>query len=272
MAEKSNIEWTDASWNPVSGCTEVSPGCDNCYARELAERYRGSPAWPNGFDVTLKPHKLKEPLKWKEPKRIFVNSMSDLFHREIPDDYLRRVWDVMLEADQHTYQILTKRPHRMGRKIADLRLETRKHIWLGTSVENQTFADNRIPALIDIDTPVRFLSCEPLLGPIDLLGDHGAKLDLLTEEGPNDWPVLAIHWVIVGGESGRFRRPFDRQWARDIRDAALRFGAAFFFKQGSALRPGEDGLLDGREWNEMPDAPASTPEPVDHQLEMVGMQ
>ena len=185
--KNSKIEWTDATWNPVTGCSQVSPGCDNCYALQIAERKRGTRAFPVGFDVQLRPHKLLDPLRWKKPARIFVNSMSDLFHRDIPKDHLVQIWDTMVMADWHIYQILTKRPHRAAHLIGELELPLPEHIWIGTSVENQVFADNRIPALLSIEAPVRWLSCEPLLGPLSLA------------------PWLAhggIQWVIDGGESG----------------------------------------------------------------------
>ena len=154
MGRKTGISWTSATWNPVTGCSEVSPGCDHCYAKSIAERMRG-PAFPNGFEVTLRPHKIRDPLKWKDGAMIFVNSMSDLFHREIPDDYIRQIWNTMLEADHHIYQVLTKRAHRMAYKIKELQLPTPRHIWLGVSAENQTFADNRIPALLSMAPPCR---------------------------------------------------------------------------------------------------------------------
>ena len=179
------ISWTTHTWNPVSGCSEVSPGCDNCYARTRSERFRGTKAFPNGFDVTLRRHKLKDPLSWQDPARIFVNSMSDLWHREIPDEFIRAVWETMLEADHHVYQVLTKRPDRMEYKIDELELELAPHIWLGVSVENQKFADARVPVLLRVGAEVRFVSAEPLLGPVDL----------------RPW-LHAMNWVIVGGESG----------------------------------------------------------------------
>ena len=236
MAKDSKIGWTNHTWNPVSGCTKVSPGCDNCYAEALTKR------WGRSFDLALKPHKLREPVKWEEPAFVFVNSMSDLFHRDIPDEYLRQIWDVMLEANQHIYQVLTKRTHRMAYKIAQLGLPTPEHIWLGTSVENQKFADNRIPALLSIDAPVRWLSCEPLLGPLDL------------------WPYLewrqadgaSIDWVVTGGESGPGRRPAHPDYFRNIRDQCYSAGVSFYHKQGNAYRSGDDRLLDGRTWDEYP--------------------
>ena len=219
----------------MTGCTQVSAGCDNCYAMRIAERFRGGKAWPDGFDLTLRPHRLDEPLRWREPARVFVNSMSDLFHRDIPDDYLRQVWDVMLRADRHTYQVLTKRGHRMVHKVRTLDLSTPPHIWLGVSAENQQMADSRIPSLLELPAAVRWVSAEPLLGPIDL----GRYIDCLQ-------------WLVVGGESGPSRRPMDYQWARDLRDQCEAAGLAFFYKQGNALRPGEDVQLDGRVHREMP--------------------
>ena len=176
MADKSKISWTDSSWNPVTGCERVSPGCDNCYAFTFAERMRGATGWPVGFDLQLRPKALYAPFRWKAPRRIFVNSMSDLFWHAIPEPYLRDVWQVMLQADQHIYQVLTKRPHLARQKIERLGLKLAPHIWLGVSVERQRFADHRIPELLRIaelaEDPRRivlFLSCEPLLGPLDLM-------------------------------------------------------------------------------------------------------
>ena len=225
--ENSKISWTDNSWNPVTGCTQVSPGCDNCYAKRIAEQKRG-PAFPKGFDITLRPHKLRDPLKWKEPKLIFVNSMSDLFHRDIPQDYLSQVWATMCQADWHTYQVLTKRAHRMAHLIKTLNLPTPPHIWLGVSAENQQMADSRIPPLLTIPAPVRFISAEPLLGPIDLT------------------PYLSgLAWVIDGGESGSGRRPAEMDWFRSLRDQCDKSGVAYYHKQGNAHMSGRDVELDG---------------------------
>lgn len=230
------IEWTDNTWNPTTGCSQVSPGCDNCYALKIAEQKRGTLAFPSGFDVTLRPHKLNDPLKWKTPSKIFVNSMSDLFHRDIPTSYIERVWDTMLKADWHIYQVLTKRTHRMAHIIRELELPCPEHIWLGTSVETQKFADSRIPALLETPAPVKFLSCEPLLGPLDL-----------TDYLPR------LQWVIDGGESGPGRRPADPDWFRVIRDQCNDFGVAYLHKQGNAFRSGNDRYLDGRTWDEYPE-------------------
>lgn len=239
MADKSAIEWTDASWNPVTGCTKVSPGCTNCYAETLSERFRGveGHAYESGFDLTLRPERLDQPLRWKKPRRIFVNSMSDLFHRDIPDEYLKQIWAVMVEADHHVYQILSKRAHRMAYKIKELGLSLPYHIWLGVSVENQEMADSRIPALLEIGVPVRFLSVEPLLDSVDLKAHLGG-----------------LRWVVVGGESGPKARPMKAEWARTVRDQCLDANVAYFFKQvGGRTSKSGGRLLDGREWNQMPE-------------------
>lgn len=256
MGDRSKIEWTDATWGPVTGCTKVSPGCDHCYAETIAHRFAGTKAYPNGFDVTLWPERLDQPLRWKRPRRVFVNSMSDLFHRDVPDEYIARVWAVMALADRHTFQVLTKRPGRMrsllssGRfgdmighaitgmghgyetlaELPDLQ-KPLPNVWLGTSVENQTWGRVRIPALLDTPAAVRFLSCEPLLGPIDLFAwniDRGPRVD----------------WVIVGGESGPGARPMHPVWARHLRGDCLSAGIAFLFKQWGEWAPqfGTDGL------------------------------
>ena len=239
----SGISWTTHTWNPVTGCTQVSPGCDNCYALTIAEKYRGNAAFPIGFDVQLRPHKLRDPLKWKASARIFVNSMSDLFHRDIPDDYLCQIWDTMMQADWHTYQVLTKRAHRMAHKIKTLGLPTPPHIWLGVSAENQEMADSRIPALLSIGSPMPWVSAEPLLGPLDL-----------TAYLPR------LKWVVDGGESGSGRRPADHDWFRSLRDQCALAGTVYYHKQGNAHLSGKDTELDGRVHH---DFPASlTPETV----------
>lgn len=229
------IEWTTHTWNPVTGCTRVSPGCDNCYAEAIALRFAGGAGFPRGFDVTLKPHKLREPLRWREPSLVFVNSMSDLFHREIPVDYLGQIWSMMLGADQHIYQVLTKRPHRAAELIRRMSLPLPPHIWLGVSVENQRFAENRIPALLSIPAQVRWLSCEPLLGDLDL----------------REW-LPSLDWVVDGGESGSGRRPADESWFRSIREQCRSVAVPYFHKQGNAHISGRDRELDGRTWDEYP--------------------
>ena len=197
MADRSAIEWTEATWNPVTGCTQISPGCAHCYAKRFAERFRGVPGHPyeRGFDVVLRPERLEQPLKWKRPRTIFVNSMSDLFHEEIADSFVTDVFDVMERASWHKFQVLTKRPERAA--ILAPSLPWPSNVWLGVSVENQRWT-TRIDELRTIDASVRFLSCEPLLGPLDL--------DL---EG--------IHWVIAGGESGPRARPMRPEWACSVR-------------------------------------------------------
>lgn len=252
MSKETNIAWTNSSWNPWSGCFEVSEGCDNCYAKQLAERYRGKPAFPNGFDLTLRPHKYDEPLKWKEPREIFVNSMSDFWLGTVPPAVVKSVWKVMLEADWHIFQILTKRPVNMLRMIRQYGLELAPHIWLGVSVENQRWADNRIPLLLEVPTPgVRFLSCEPLLGAIDLR----PWIDCFCDERCNAYGFTHIpdlHWVIDGGESGPGRRAAPYDWFRAIRDACIAGGVPYFHKQGNAYKSGQDMELDGRTWEQHP--------------------
>jgi len=215
MAQISKIEWTEATWNPVTGCSKVSPGCAHCYAEAFAERFRGVPGHPyeRGFDLQLRPERLEEPLLWKRPRLIFVNSMSDLFHEAVPLHYIQQVFEVMRRADWHTFQVLTKRGVRL-RELAP-RLEWPENVWMGVSVENQRWTA-RIDDLRTVPAAVRFLSCEPLLGPL--------KLDL-----------RGIHWVIVGGESGRRARRMNPEWARDIRDQCTSAGVPFFFKQWGAF-------------------------------------
>ena len=227
-----------------------------------------------GFDVQLRPNKLHDPATWREPRRIFVNSMSDLFHRAIPDEYLSQIWAVMTdEAPHHTYQILTKRIHRAARKIQALGLPLPPQIWIGTSVENQQFADNRIPALLTIPARVRFLSCEPLLGPVDLREFlpqvNACQTELTAPESADALRYLVgaasrtmgptIDWVITGGESGAKRRPLDLDWVRTIRDQCLQAYVPFFYKQGSALAPGRDREFDGRTWDQYPPDPVAQP-------------
>jgi protein gp37 len=234
MAENSRIEWTDATWNPVTGCTKVSPGCKHCYAERLALRLRamGNPRYRNGFALTLHPDQLELPLRWRQPRHIFVNSMSDLFHEAVPDGYINRVFEVMVAARWHIFQVLTKR----ARRLADLapRLPWPSNVWQGVSVENADYTW-RIAELVKVPARVRFLSLEPLLGPIPHL------------------PLAGIHWVIAGGESGPEHRSIDRAWVRDIRDQCVRAGVPFFFKQWGGPTPKAGGRrLDGRLWNQMP--------------------
>ncbi len=235
------IEWTDATWNPVRGCTKVSPGCAHCYAETFAERFRGVPGHPyeQGFDLRLVPEKLDEPLRWSKPRRVFVNSMSDLFHKDIPDDYIQRVFQTMREAYWHEYQLLTKRPERAAQ--LDSLLDWSENVWFGVSVELQKYLP-RIDTLRQTHAALRFLSLEPLLGPLP-------NLDL-----------TGIDWVIVGGESGHGARPMNPCWVTEIRDKCLACGVPFFFKQWGAHGPDgvrrskkENGrLLEGRSWDEWP--------------------
>jgi len=238
MSANSSIEWTDATWNPIRGCTKVSPGCKHCYAHTFAERFRGVPGHPyeQGFDLRLVPEKLHDPFKWRTPKKVFVNSMSDLFQSGVTTDYIRRVVSVMVEADWHIYQVLTKRSSIL-QKFVDARYRSRKvptHIWLGVSVENEK-ARSRIVHLQTARATTRFISIEPLIGPV-------GELDL---DG--------IAWVIVGGESGPGARPMDPAWAIDIRNQCVRANVAFFFKQWGGKNPKSGGrLLEGEEWSQFP--------------------
>jgi len=238
MAENSAIEWTDTTWNPVTGCTKISPGCDHCYAARFSERFRGVPGHPfeTGFDLTLRPERLLQPIGWKRPRMVFVNSMSDLFHKEIPQAHIAAVFDTMERAHWHTYQVLTKRSSLL-QKFINARYRTRpapRHIWLGVSVEDEK-ATTRIAHLQAANAGVRFLSIEPLLAPV-------GKLDLTS-----------IAWVIVGGESGPGARPMDARWVIDIRNQCVKVRVAFFFKQWGGFSPKAGGrLLEGQEWNEFP--------------------
>ena len=230
----SKIEWTDATWNPVTGCNKVSPGCKFCYAERLSKRLKatGMAKYRNAFAVTLHPDTLEIPLRWRKPRSIFVNSMSDLFHDEVPDDFIGAVFDVMTRADWHRYQVLTKRPERVASLNSTLLWPAQ--IWQGVSVENQDYA-HRIDLLRDTAATVKFLSLEPLLGPLPNLNLEG------------------IDWVIVGGESGPGARPMQPDWARDIRDQCLDAGVPFHFKQwGGVFKKRNGRELDGRTWDEMP--------------------
>ena len=239
MSANSKIEWTDATWNPVRGCTKISPGCKHCYAETFAERFRGVPGHPfeHGFDLRLVPEKLGEPIRWSTPRKIFVNSMSDLFHPEVADGYIEKVCRVMLAANWHTYQVLTKRGERMsGLLKTKLRAAAEApHIWWGVSVENKAHGLPRIDQLRNAAPAVAFLSVEPLLedlGPVNLNG---------------------IHWVIVGGESGPGARPLEAAWVRSIRTQCRAQSVPFFFKQWGGVRKARAGReLDGRTYNEFP--------------------
>jgi len=261
VGNKTAIEWSDSSWNPVSGCTKVSPGCDHCYAEKVAQRFAGTVAYPDGFDVTLWPDRLDQPLRWTRPRKIFVNSMGDLFHDEVPEDFVAQVFAVMAAAPRHTFQLLTKRHARMRSLVSsqdfrekvnsiamcDYDHDTRgqwplSNLWLGVSAENQTWADIRIPVLVDTPAAVRFVSAEPLIGPITDI--HAETLD----------------WVIVGGESGPGSRPMHVDWARALWQQCAVPRTPFLFKQwgshdehGQRMNKHETGrLLDGRTWDGYP--------------------
>jgi len=239
MSFESKIEWTDATWNPVRGCTKISPGCKHCYAEVFAERFRGVPGHPyeQGFDLRLVPEKLAEPLRWQTPKMIFVNSMSDLFHDGVPDDYIEAVATVMVKANWHTYQILTKRSARMANLLhGRLRFAAESHhIWWGVSVENREYGIPRIRDLREAPARVRFLSIEPLL------------------EGLGRLRLTGIHWVIVGGESGHGARPLKKEWVMAIRDQCVDAEIPFFFKQWGGVRKKRNGrVLEGRTYDGFP--------------------
>jgi protein gp37 len=294
MTDRSPIEWTDATWNPVTGCDRISPGCQHCYALTLARRLKamGQPKYQAdgrpptsgpGFGLTLHPQALGEPLRWRRPRRVFVCSMADLFHARVPEAFIARVFAVTAATPQHTYQVLTKRPGRMARllgsdafpeKVLDCMAAAHgatsltwplPNVWLGTSVEDQQRANQRIPTLLTAPAVIRFLSCEPLLGPIDLglaicqqtAPAYGRGLSRTTvhpagccQRAMRD---AGLHWIIVGGESGPGHRPVDLCWVRWLRDQATAVGVAFFFKQWGGPTPTAGGrLLDGRLWDQDP--------------------
>lgn len=223
------IEWTDKTWNPTTGCNKVSPGCKHCYAETITKRFHQH--FSNGFEFTLHPARLEEPTRWRKPSRVFVNSMSDLFHEQMPLDFLQKIFRVMAECPRHVFQVLTKRHERLVELAPELVWP--ENVWMGVSVENQDYA-HRVDCLRQVPAAVRFLSCEPLLGPL--------KLDLEN-----------IHWVIVGGESGKGHRIIKVEWVREIREQCEETGSAFFFKQWGGARPKSGGReLDGRAWDEMP--------------------
>lgn len=234
MSSHSSIEWTNATWNPVRGCTKVSPGCKHCYAETFSERFRGVPGHPfeQGFDLRLVPEALTLPLRWRQAKLVFVNSMSDLFHEDVPDDFIVRVFEVMREARQHQFQVLTKRAERMA--TLSSRLSIPPNVWMGVSVESGDYRW-RVAHLRRVAARIRFLSIEPLLASV-------GKLDL-----------RGVHWVIVGGESGPRARPMDPGWVRDIRSQCRQARVPFFFKQWGGVHKSWTGReLDGRTWDEMP--------------------
>jgi protein gp37 len=238
MALQSGIEWTEATWNPVTGCTKVSPGCRHCYAERMAHRLQaiGQKNYARGFELALQPHMLELPLRWKRPQTVFVNSMSDLFHRDVPLEYIQRVFDVMRRAHGHTFQVLTKRAERLA--DLDAKLDWPENVWMGVSVESDAYR-GRVDALRRTRARVRFLSLEPLLGPLE-------RLDL---DG--------IDWVIVGGESGPGARPMRPEWVLDLRGQCQLAGVPFFFKQwGGPNKKLAGRILEGRTWDELPVAAA----------------
>lgn len=234
MGLKSGIEWTESTWNPVTGCTKISPGCKHCYAERMAERLQamGQPNYANGFALKLQPHMLELPLKWKKPQTIFVNSMSDLFHEDVPLAYIQQVFDVMARASWHRFQILTKRAERLEELSSSL--GWMPNIWMGVSVESDSYR-RRVDHLRPTGAHIKFLSLEPLLGPLP------------------DLDMTGIDWVIVGGESGPKARPMDPAWVIDLRDQCRRAKVPFFFKQWGGKNKKQAGrVLEKRIWNEMP--------------------
>lgn len=234
VADRSAIEWTEATWNPVTGCDQISPGCAHCYAKTFAERWRGVPGHPyeQGFDLRIWPERLTQPERWRRPRMIFVNSMSDLFHDGIEDAFITEVFDAMTKAHWHTFQILTKRPERLVQLAPSLPWPS--NVWMGVSIENRRFV-GRADLLREVPAAIRFVSAEPLLGPLE-------SLDL---EG--------IQWLIAGGESGYRARPVQAEWLRDLRDRCDQEDVAFFFKQWGGRTPKAGGrVLDGVEHSEMP--------------------
>lgn len=234
MANHSRIEWTEATWNPITGCTKVSSGCKHCYAERMAKRLQamGQPNYANGFKLTLHEHVLNLPLRWSKPQMIFVNSMSDLFHKGVPDEFIQCTFEVMRAAHWHIFQVLTKRSQRLMEMSPVI--EWPSNVWMGVSVENADYVQ-RVRDLRSTDAQVKFLSLEPLLGPISRL------------------PLKGIDWVIVGGESGPGARPIKPEWVTSIRDQCLSKGVSFFFKQWGGTNKKRSGrLLDGRTWDQMP--------------------
>lgn len=288
MSATTTIEWTERTWNPTTGCDRISPGCEHCYALTLAARLKnmGQPRYqldgnPHtsgpGFAVTLHPEALDEPHRWRKPQIVFVNSMSDLFHARVPYEFVERVWSTMAETKRHRYQVLTKRPDRMARFVARLvaRFGVLPNVWLGTSIESQAYV-GRARYLLQTPAAIRFLSCEPLLGSIDLApvlwGTVGNTADYFRNgrlmhggiggQTISSRPLDAVHWVIAGGESGHGARPCELDWLRSLRDQCQAAGVSFFLKQlGSVAMAAQgvrgkgghlDAVLDGRRWLEMP--------------------
>jgi protein gp37 len=235
MSSKSKIEWTEATWNPLTGCTKVSPGCKHCYAERLAIRLQamGNPNYANGFQLTLHPHALEQPLRWKKPRMIFVNSMSDLFHKDVPWSFIEQVFDVMRQASWHTFQVLTKRSERLFELNEDI--DWPQNVWMGVSVETEKYLF-RVDHLKQTHAYVKFLSLEPLLGPLQALD------------------LAGVDWVIVGGESGPGARPIKQEWVTSIRDQCLGANVPFFFKQWGGTNKKRNGrMLEDRTWDEIPE-------------------
>jgi protein gp37 len=234
MANSSSIEWTEATWNPVTGCTKISPGCAHCYAERMARRLHamGNVNYRNGFKVTLQPQMLRRPLEWRTPRMIFVNSMSDLFHKDVPTDYIHHVFDIMRQANWHQFQVLTKRSSRLTR--FDSEFDWPSNVWMGVSIESREY-EFRLEHLRYLGAKVKFLSLEPLLGPLD------------------DLNLTGIDWVIVGGESGPGARSCDPKWVLSLRDQCRSAKVPFFFKQWGGFNKKRTGrILEGRTWDEMP--------------------
>jgi protein gp37 len=266
------ISWCDETWNPTTGCSKVSEGCRNCYAAKLAPRlaamgqegYTTLPWTKKNApeNVMLHSGRLDKPYRWKKPRRIFVNSMSDLFHPLVPFEFVERVWDTMFDCSQHTFQILTKRPERMAefaRWMNDVRLRRIDYpnVWLGTSVEDQRAADQRILHLLRTPAAVRFLSCEPLIGPVDIYKAIAPTMECGCNKDTCAWSLcIPLGWIIVGGESGPGYRQMDPAWARQIRDFCRASGVAFFYKQDSGFRNEMNPYLDGEMWRQFPQTTA----------------
>lgn len=234
MSQKSSIEWTESTWNPITGCTKISPGCKNCYAERMAMRLKsmGVENYKNGFQLTMHEDSLLQPISWKKPQMIFVNSMSDLFHEDVSNDFILKVFDIMNIADWHVFQVLTKRPERLLQ--LDKYINWTENVWMGVSVENKDYL-NRIRILKKTNAQVKFISFEPLLGSIPKVS------------------LKKIDWVIAGGESGPKARPVDKKWIRKIRDLCIYYDVAFFFKQWGGFNKKKHGrTLDGRTWDELP--------------------
>lgn len=235
MGNNSKIEWTESTWNPITGCTKISPGCKHCYAERMSLRLKamGQPNYANGFRLTIHQHVVKMPLRWRRPQTIFVNSMSDLFHKDVPSEFVSKIFDVMDQASHHRFQVLTKR----SKRLLELspKLTWSANVWMGVSVENSDHLF-RVDQLRQTDAKIKFVSFEPLLGPIH-------NLDL-----------VGIDWVIAGGESGPKARPIDADWVREIRNHCLSADVPFFFKQwGGVVKKRTGRILDGRTWDQMPE-------------------